>query len=79
MHGEETVRFLAPFALKFPMFSPMLFLLVKKNGNHVLLGFVLSSEQTEANNISFNFAHQIFLAFVAAQEIRDGLQAILVK
>ena len=60
----------------FPMFSPMIFLLAKKNGNHVLFGFVLSSEQSEVNNNSFNFAHSIFLAFVAAQEIRDGSQAI---
>ena len=55
--GEETIRFLV-FKLVFSsalrshflMFSPMLFLLVKKSGNSVLFGFVLSSEQSEVNN-----------------------------
>ena len=49
--GEETIRFLvfkwvfaSAFRSYFPMFSHMLFLLVKKNGNSVLFGFVLSSE-----------------------------------
>ena len=49
---EETIRFLvfkwvftmAFRSYYFPMFSEMLFLLVKKNGNSVLFGFVLSSE-----------------------------------
>ena len=58
VRGEETIRFLvfklvftSAFRSYFPMFSPMLFLLVKKkNGNSVLFGFVLSSEQFEVNN-----------------------------
>ena len=40
------------------------------------VSFCPRSEQSKVNNISFNLAHSIFLAFVAAQEIRDVSQAI---
>ena len=42
----------------------------EKYGIHVLFGFVLSSEQSEVKNNSLNFAHAIFLAFVAVLENR---------
>ena len=51
--GEAKKQISSAFRSYFPMFSPMLLLLVKKNGNHVLFGFVLSSEQSEDNNNSF--------------------------
>ena len=49
------------------MFSQMLFLLVKKNGNSVSFRFAWSDPPKSITN-SFNFAHSTFLAFVAENQ-----------
>ena len=53
----QTSCFTSAFRSYFPTFSPMLLLLVK-NGNSVLFGFILSSEQFEVN---IKLTHQILL------------------
>ena len=67
--GEETIRFLvfkwvfiSAFRSYFPMFSQMLFLLVKKME---ILFYSVSFCLPKSITNSFNFAYSIFLAFVA--------------
>ena len=80
--GEETIRFLvfkwvftSAFRSYFPMFSQMLFLLVKKKMEILLYSVSFCLPKSITN--SFNFAYSIFLAFV--QGIRDGSQVILCR
>ena len=70
--GEETIRFLVfklvftnIFRSYFPMVSEMLFLLVKKNGNSA---YSVSFCPPKSITNSFNFAHSVFLAFVAGNQ-----------
>ena len=67
--GEETIRFLffkwvftSAFRSYFPMFSQMLFLLVKKME---ILFYSVSFCLPKSITNSFTFAYSIFLAFVA--------------